>query len=417
MGLGKTIDLDAADERACVTVFIRFNFIGRLSLFIRIMLERLARKHFERGRQFELQDREKEAVIEFERACDLKPSFADPFLSLGRIRAMGGQLTEAIALLDAALDRSDDPQIRQWRGYVYGRMRRYREALLDYQAIDDGMDPHVRVNIGRMYLALGEFDEADEALSDLEEPSAKQLRDALPRYREFTEEPSDDSRALRYLFGGTLVLGTEGDGGVRLRGDRYLLLTPRHIAATMRRFVRFAERFEWRFDGVAGEGAHHGPIALAMAEILGLPLVKAGESEHTLLCSAVLKGPVEAVRVDRAWRSLGHPLMHFCAGLIPTGDPDPKEPELVGFVSRCAVPWYRVEPFSRLEAIEDGDNDSPWPGFRIGPAFVDPNGARVSQTLLEAYALVEDDPIVELIFSWYERHRLVRAFGYESSQT
>ncbi len=377
------------------------------------MLERLARKHFERGRQFELQDREKDAIVEFERACELKPSFADPFLALGRIRAMHGQLTEAIALLDAALDRSDDPQIRQWRGYVYGRMRRYREALLDYQAIDDGMDPHVRVNIGRMYLALGDFDEADQALKGLEEPSAMQLRDALPRYREFVDEPSDDSRALRYLFGGTLVLGTDGDGGVRLRGDRYLLLTPRHVAATIRRFVRFAERFQWRFDAVAGEGAQHRPIALALSEILGLPIAKPGEASRVLLCSSVLKGPVEAVRVDREWRASGAQVMHLCVGLIPTGDPDPKEPELVGFVSRCAVPWYRVEPFSRLEAVEDDDADSPWPGFRIGPAFVDPNSARVAGTILEAYALIEDDPIVELIFSWYDRHRLVRAFDYE----
>ena len=42
------------------------------------MLERLARKHFERG-WFELQDREAEAIEEYRRACDLKPSFADPF--------------------------------------------------------------------------------------------------------------------------------------------------------------------------------------------------------------------------------------------------------------------------------------------------------------------------------------------------
>lgn len=376
------------------------------------MLEQLARKHYERGRQFELQDREKEAVIEFERACELKPSFADPFLALGRIRAMGGQLTEAIALLDAAMDRSPDPQIRQWRGYVYGRMRRYREALLDYQAIDDGFDPHIRINIGRMHLALGEFDEAGEALEGLDEPSAQQLRDALPRYREFTNEPSDDARALRYLFGGTLVLGTDGDGGVRLRGDRYLLLTPRHIATTMRRFVRFAERYEWTFEGVAGEGAQHAPIALAMAKILDLPLVKPGEAKRVLLCSSVLKGPVESVRVTRPWREEGVELLHFCAGLIPTGDPDPKEPHLVGFINRCAVPWYRVEPFARLEAVDNADSDSPWPGFQIGPAFVDPNSGRAAETLTDAYEMVEDDPIVELIIGWYERHRLVRAFDF-----
>ena len=150
---------------------------------------------------------------------------------------MGGQLTEAIALLDAAMDRSPDPQIRQWRGYVYGRMRRYREALMDYQAIDDGFDPHIRINIGRMHLALGEFDEAGEALEGLDDPSAQQLRDALPRYREFTNEPSDDARALRYLFGGTLVLGTDGDGGSAYVGSG--ISSSRHVTSQPRCYVLY----------------------------------------------------------------------------------------------------------------------------------------------------------------------------------
>ena len=380
------------------------------------MLERLARKHFERGWQFELQDREAEAIEEYRRACDLKPSFADPFLALGRLRALGGQLRDAIALLDAAVERSEDRQILQWRAYVYGRLKRYREALTDYQAADEGDEPGIRVNIGRMHLALGEFDEAEAALAGLDDPSAEQLRRALPRYKEFADEPSDDDRALRYLFGGTLVLGTLGDGGVRLRADRYLLLTTKHIGETIRRFCRFAERHRWHFDAVAGTGAHHRPVALAMAEILGLPYTEQPAcDQRVLLCSAVLKGPVEAVRVSKPWQRANVPHLHFALGLEPTGDPTDREPEAVGCVHRCAVPWYRVEPYSRLEPVEETapTEGSPWPGFRIGPPFIDPNSSRVANDIVEAVRREESGPVAELLVGWYERHKDVRAFEWK----
>jgi tetratricopeptide (TPR) repeat protein len=379
------------------------------------MLERLARKHFERGRQFELQDREQEAMEEYRRACDLKPTSADPFLALGRLRALGGQLREAVALLDAAVERSSEPQIRQWRGYVYGRLRQYREALTDYKAADEGDEPNIKINIARMYLALGQFDEAHSALDGVDDPSAIQLRNALPRYEEFVDEPSDDDRALRYLFGGSLVLGTADDGGVRLRGDRYLLLTPHHIATTLQRFCRFKEKYRWHFDAVAGEGAHHAPIALAISKILKLPIVTVPDPEQrVLLCSAVLKGPVEAVRVSRPWRRANVQLMHLCIGLEPTGDPDEKEPELIGCVHRCSVPWYRVEAYARLEPDPEPEalSDSPWPGFRIGPAFMDANSERVAQGIVEAFEKTADDPISELLLGWYDRHRNVRAFNW-----
>ncbi|MBV71697.1 MAG: hypothetical protein CMH52_10190 [Myxococcales bacterium] len=380
------------------------------------MLERLARKHFERGWQFELQDREGDAIEEYRRACDLKPSFADPFLALGRLRALGGQLRDAVTLLDAAVERSTDKQILQWRAYVFGRLKRYREALADYQDADDGEEPSIKVNIGRMYLALGQFDEAGEALDGLEDPSAIQLRRALPRYKEFVDEPSDDDRALRYLFGGTVVLGTLGDGGVRLRGDRYLLLTPKHIGETIRRFCKFRDTYRWHFDAVAGDGAHHRPLALAMSEILDLPLIAQPDAEQRiLLCSAVLKGPVEAVRVAKPWRKANVDLMHFTLGLEPTGDPTDREPELIGSVHRCAVPWYRVEPYSRLEPDTDSDDleESPWPGFRIGAPFVNPNSRHVADEILDAYSAAESGPIAELLLGWYDRHPDVRAFEWK----
>ena len=128
-----------------------------------------------------------------------------------------------------------------------------------------------------------------------------------------------------------------------------------------------------------------------------------------LLCSAVVKGPVEAVRISRDWRQVCDGLMHFSIGLIPTGDPAPLEPELVGFVNRCAVPWYRVESFSRLEATEEIDLDASWPGFTVGPAFIDPNSDRVKASLIEAYESLPDDPVAEHVMEWYGRHGRIRA--------
>lgn len=381
------------------------------------MTERLAARHFERGRQFELQERVEEAIEAYERAVALQPASADAWFALGRLRAMRGQFPEALALLDAAVKRSDDGQIREWRAYVYGRLRRYEEALADYRAVVDAGDPSVRVNLGRMLLALGRFDEAEAVLARADDPAGHQLLGALPRYREFSGERLDDMRTTRYLFGRTLLLGTLGDGGLRPTAHRYLLLTPRHVAVTLRRLLRLVEARGWRFDGVGGDGPHHGPVARAVAELSGLPRLRpeAAEGASILLCSAVVRGAAEALRLEGPWKARGARPLHAAMGLVPDGDPDEDEPALVGFVGRCAVGWHRVESFSRLErdaAVEDG----PWPGFRVGPAYIDPNTERVAGELVEAVRASEGfDPTDEAVLAWYTRHARTRAFAWSGT--
>jgi Flp pilus assembly protein TadD len=354
------------------------------------VIQQLARKHFERGRQFELQERIPEAIEAYRRACDMQATFPEPYLALARIEATRGRHEEALALLDTAAGFGDDPQVIEWRAYVNGRLRRFEDALADYRQVVDGGDPHVRVNLGRMLLALGRYDEAAAELTKVEDDeSAKQLLDALPRYREFgADRRVDDVRTVRYLFGGT-------------------------IALTIGRFVALVRRRRWTFDGVAGQGAHHGPVADAVARILGLPRLPTPEAGmRVLLCSAVVKGPVEAASLSRPWREAGARVMHLALGLVPTGDPTPKEPDLVGFVNRCAVPWYRVEPYARLERDPDAPQDGDWPGFSVGPAFVDPNGARVAQELVEAYAARGADGQAGGVLGWYRQHPQVRAFRW-----
>ena len=64
-----------------------------------------ARKHYERGRQYELQDQLEEAQSAYEQACSLEPSFPEPYEAVGRLLALRGLFNEAIEHLDNALER------------------------------------------------------------------------------------------------------------------------------------------------------------------------------------------------------------------------------------------------------------------------------------------------------------------------
>ena len=315
------------------------------------MTEQLARKHYERGRQFELQDRHMEAMEGYQSACKLKPSFPEPYQCLGRLLALNGQLLDALTHLNQALALDEDVQTRQWRGYVLGRLHRYEDALADYLQLRHLCDPQIEVNIGRMLLALRRSDEAEDVLVVVSDPSAEQLMNAIPRYREF-EVIAEDVRSIRYLFGGTCVLGTLGEEALRITDEKYQLLDYPYIAFTIHRFFALKEKYRWEFDAVLGTGIRHKPFAQAMARLLNLPWHEQPVDSDTryLVCSSVLNGVPDAAAMTQNVRAKGAPHLHLALGMIPKGDPNPKEPHIIGFVNRCAVPWYKVEAFSRLES-------------------------------------------------------------------
>lgn len=382
------------------------------------MMGRLARSHYERGRCYELQDRVAEAVRAYRRAAELEPGWAEPHFALGRLEAQAGRYASALTALERAAALDADPEIVEWRAYVLGRLRRYEEALDAYLSILDEGPPVVRVNAGRMLLALGRYDEAERLLRESNEPCAAMLLDALPRYREFRPgERTDEPRALRYLFGGTVVLGTLGDGGVALSGSTYLLLSPRHVAVTVGRLRRLAALRGWHFDGVAGEGAHHGPVARLVAEVLGVPLVdEPRRGRRVLLASAVVDGLETARRLRAPWEAAGARVLDFALGLSNVEMPSPEEPALVGFVGCCAVPWFRVERRSRLvpdPTVTGGE----FPGFRVGEPFVNPNSKCVDAELREALRRDLEDPFARAVLAWYvERHGQARALRWEGGR-
>ena len=96
----------------------------------------------------------------------------------GRLLALRGQHTEALAS-GCCTRHGDDPQTRQWRGYVLGdcAVRRSFSGLLELRGL---CDPQIEINIGRMLLALRRFDEAEDVLTEVNDPSAEQLLNAIP---------------------------------------------------------------------------------------------------------------------------------------------------------------------------------------------------------------------------------------------
>ncbi|MBU0554113.1 tetratricopeptide repeat protein [Myxococcota bacterium] len=369
------------------------------------MKEKLARRHFERGKQFELMDQLDEAAEAYQRACELAPSFPEPFFALGRIEANQGDYEEALSLLDEAVLRAPEREFFEWRAFVKGRLRRHEEAIEDYRRVDES-DPQVVLNIARMLLGLRRYDEVEACLSGLTEPQAEVLLDALPRYREFFEHESlTTARAYHYLFAQTVLLGTLG--GAEGGDEDYLLFTPAHISFSLQRLNLVIKALGWRFEAVAGEGPHHGPLAEIMADWLGLPLnPDPAAGLRTLLISAVLEDLKASKAASRALREAKTPHVHFALSFSNlNGEPTKEGPDVVGYLGKSAVWWYRVASFSRL--VLDEEDETGLGALKVGPAFINPNVAEVIDEINAAPS--RGDPLLPSIIDFYTRHAQLRA--------
>ena len=75
-------------------------------------------------------------------------------------------------------------------------------------------------------------------------------------------------------------------------------------------------------------------------------------------------------------------------------------------MNRCAVPWYRVEPYSRLKPADEDALPS-MPQMVVGP-HINPNGTEVVSAIVNAVNEARLDPGWPKIAEWYEQHRRIR---------
>ena len=125
--------------------------------------------------------------------------------------ALQGRFSEAVVHLDTAIELGADSQTRQWRGYVLGRLHRYEDALADYLQFVSSQTIKLKSTSGVCCLPC-DVSMKQKMSCPLSDPTAVQLLNAIPRYREF-DVFAEDVRSIRYLFGGTCVLGTSVSQG------------------------------------------------------------------------------------------------------------------------------------------------------------------------------------------------------------
>lgn len=384
------------------------------------MTVNLAWRQYERGRAFELQQRMDDAVGAYRQAIALGPDFPEAYFALGRIQANRGHNAEALAMFDRAVALQPSAELLEWRAFVNGRLKRYEAALADYEQVLAGGETHARINLARILLALGRYDEAEQALRSCTDDAAAVLLEAMPRYREYASaEATEDGRAIRYLFGRTVLLGTLSDGGMRPRNVGGWLLTGAHLNITWQRFRVMAKVRRWQFDAVLGTGVLNGPVAAWAAIDLGIPrhetvaeAVSAG-AQRVLLVSAVVDGAKQHIQLTKPIKDAGLSCMHLAFGFVPDGQPASDEPELVGVVGRAYVSWYRVAEHSRLERDPES-TDARWPGWRLQIPFVDPNRPRVLVRIASEAAEAPPDRQRRKVVDYYHLHHpQVRAFEWE----
>ena len=167
-----------------------------------------------------------------------------------------------VIVVDAASNRrmiSDSSM-----AWLYGRLRRYEEALVDYRSGDDGSDPHAG-NIARMCLALGRLMKWTRCHVSKNQAPFSREQHCLDI--EFTDELSEMFEPCG-TFWWLRCAWTLGDGGVGLRVTA--TKCDQHCAATIQRFLKFQKRYGWTLkrSPVVVRIIHR---SLAMADILGLP--------------------------------------------------------------------------------------------------------------------------------------------------
>ena len=341
-----------------------------------------AEEYYERGVNLE-DNGELEAALEhYERAVSEDPAFGDAYVEMAYIQLRLGDERRAVENLRRAIRVAGHPLAYYNLGWIYeGRDRPERAEMLYRKALEASPEmPDAHLGLGAILLGRGRPEEAAHHIERAAELGAESsyvqfLREsAVPRYREFASELADAAaqgaplgmKERVYLDLGAVLLGSDGDDGVRLPAEvsRRRFSKPSEMAVTLIRLLGFCEHFKWRFGAVAATDPDSEPLALVLAARMELPYWRpdqVGASSRVLLVSARLSDTREYFPALDALDEVGCSTFVFALALDPScaRNLDYRSlPQAVGLVTRSKPYWLSDGP--------DGDDaDAPDPAERL----------------------------------------------------
>ncbi len=204
--------------------------------------------HFNLGFVLIELERYNEAEREFRRCLELDPGDVAAQLELAYIYVARGEYETALILLEKPRQRYyDDWAVFHLLGRCYFHLQRYDEAQQAWQ----------------QSLALATTPEAQlELLSCLQ---------SVERRREF--RTCNGSKDDLYVREGVVCLGSAMDDGLNIHPLVRYQLREEDVARTVQRFLALARSSGWYFGGVATPDPYSKPLALAVAQLLDVPLL------------------------------------------------------------------------------------------------------------------------------------------------
>jgi tetratricopeptide (TPR) repeat protein len=386
-------------------------------------------QHMERGQHLERLGRLDEAMTEFKRAIEADPSIAAAHNALGHHYHRKGLLTRAVDEFHTASLLSRDYPSCFHLGRALSDLKRYTEAEEAFRqclAIDAGA-PSARYELACAQYAQGQFAEAlaqfqslaEEFPDDWELTSAmadcymaskdyeqaeRTLREALHsapatmdtlsvheallaarRHLEFPPHRALGFKDLMYASHGVMCLGSGRDDGLDIPVYQNHSLTYSDVAMTCSRLMMVIREYGWQFSALVSVDADSMPLAVALSQLLDLPVLRVeelGEGDFALVVLAMGTQP-ELCEV-----TLEHvPGRMLSFALALTWQPhEGLVTDIVGFQcsGKCILPWKRLRKRSAVAA---------------------------ATSILRALATVPDEDNRQQQTTYYtRRHKLLRFF-------
>jgi superkiller protein 3 len=127
------------------------------------------------GCNYEGHDMHDKAIVSYQKAVELYPTYIDSYVNLSHVYVEVGKLDEALKIANEAYKINEkDPFVLEHLGLVYQNMEKYREAINWYEhAIANAQDSkdfkiyHPMISIGWCYLKIKDYDKALESYKKL----------------------------------------------------------------------------------------------------------------------------------------------------------------------------------------------------------------------------------------------------------